>query len=242
MNPRRSVSTITIRAASGFDHYFDGGKDQLFLRYSSSRLHELDPLPIAGAGVPGFPVTDDISTNSVTISDVHLISSQTVETFRASFFSNVFLERPGRQSHARQQPRFRLPAHLGAQRGRSVSDRQRLRLAWKSDYRPAEHLSERLSGLLLHRHDPRPAQSQIRRRARPPADQCPLRYRHQRLLRVRSIPGQRFFRQFPAGPIRAVLPGRRPVRPRTSQVDRRRLCAGRVARHLAPDSELRSAL
>jgi Carboxypeptidase regulatory-like domain/TonB dependent receptor len=73
------------------DHYFDGGKDQLFLRYSTSRLHELDPLPIAGAGVPGFPVTDDISTNSVTISDVHLISSQTVQTFRASFFRNVFL-------------------------------------------------------------------------------------------------------------------------------------------------------
>src|SRR5580698_9985417 len=74
-----------------FDHYFDGGKDQLFLRYSTSRLHEFDPLPIAGAGVPGFPVTDDISTNSFTISDVHLTSSQTVQTFRASFFRNVFL-------------------------------------------------------------------------------------------------------------------------------------------------------
>jgi hypothetical protein len=73
------------------DHYFDGGKDQLFLRYSTSRLHELDPLPLGRAGVPGFPVTDDISTNSVTISDVHLISSQTVQTFRASFFRNVFL-------------------------------------------------------------------------------------------------------------------------------------------------------
>jgi hypothetical protein len=74
-----------------FDHYFDGGKDQLFLRYSSSRLHEFDPLPIAGAGVPGFPVAADISTNSVTISDVHLTSPQTVQTFRASFFRNVFL-------------------------------------------------------------------------------------------------------------------------------------------------------
>ncbi len=73
-----------------FDHYF-GGKDQLFLRYSTSRLHEFDPLPIAGAGVPGFPVTDDISTNSFTVSDVHLTSSQTVQTFRASFFRNVFL-------------------------------------------------------------------------------------------------------------------------------------------------------
>jgi len=72
------------------DHYF-GGKDQAFLRYSSSSLNAFDPLPIAGAGVPGFPVTDYISTNSVTISDVHLTSSQTVQTFRASFFRNVFL-------------------------------------------------------------------------------------------------------------------------------------------------------
>src|SRR5580704_460635 len=62
-----------------YDHYFND-KDQLFLRYSSSRLHELDPLPIAGTGVPGFPVTDDISTNSVTLSEVHLTSSRTVQT------------------------------------------------------------------------------------------------------------------------------------------------------------------
>src|SRR5580698_9158065 len=96
-----------------FDHYFND-KDQLFLRYSSSRLHELDPLPIAGAGVPGFPVTDDISTNSVTISDVHLTSSQTVQTFRASFFRNVFLNgqavnhTPGSSLGFDYQPTLRL--------------------------------------------------------------------------------------------------------------------------------------
>jgi hypothetical protein len=73
------------------DHYFDNNKDQMFLRYSISTLHELDPLPIAGAGVPGFPVTDDILTNSVTLSDIHLNSGSTIQTFRASFFRNVFL-------------------------------------------------------------------------------------------------------------------------------------------------------
>lgn len=72
------------------DHYF-GEKDQMFLRYSGFGLHALDPLPISGAGVPGFPVTDDILTNSFAVSDVHLNSSQTVQTFRASFFRNVFL-------------------------------------------------------------------------------------------------------------------------------------------------------
>ncbi|MGA3027447.1 MAG: carboxypeptidase regulatory-like domain-containing protein [Bryobacteraceae bacterium] len=72
------------------DHYF-GDSDQLFLRYSASSLHQLDPLPIAGAGVPGFPVTDDIVTNSATTSWVHMISPQTVQTVRASFLRNVFL-------------------------------------------------------------------------------------------------------------------------------------------------------
>jgi hypothetical protein len=72
------------------DHYFTNN-DQLFLRFSTSSLHQFDPLPIAGAGVPGFPVTDDIMTNSVTASWVHLISPQTVQTVRGSIFRNTFL-------------------------------------------------------------------------------------------------------------------------------------------------------
>ncbi len=40
--------------------------------------------------MPGFPVTDDIVTNSFTVSDVHLTSAQTVQTFRAAFFRNAF--------------------------------------------------------------------------------------------------------------------------------------------------------
>jgi hypothetical protein len=71
------------------DHYFSE-IDQLFLRYSTSSLHQFDPLPIAGAGVPGFPVTDDIMTNSLTTSLVHL-SPRMVQTFRASFLRNEFL-------------------------------------------------------------------------------------------------------------------------------------------------------
>ena len=73
-----------------FDHYF-GVRDQLFVRYSTSSLHQFDPLPISGAGVPGFPVTNDIATNSVTASWVHLIAPQTVQTARLSFLRNAFL-------------------------------------------------------------------------------------------------------------------------------------------------------
>lgn len=73
------------------DHYF-GNSDQIFARYAVSSQHELDPLPINGSGVPGFPVTNDVTTNSATISYVHLFSPQLVETARVAFFRNVFLE------------------------------------------------------------------------------------------------------------------------------------------------------
>jgi len=71
------------------DHYFGAG-DQFFARYSTSHLNQFDPLPIAGAGVPGFPVTDAIVTNSATASWVHLISPETVQTVRVSFLRNAF--------------------------------------------------------------------------------------------------------------------------------------------------------
>jgi hypothetical protein len=72
------------------DHYFRTS-DQLFLRYSASSLGQFDPLPISGAGVPGFPVTDSIFTNSATASWVHLISPEVVQTVRGSFLRNAFV-------------------------------------------------------------------------------------------------------------------------------------------------------
>ncbi|MGA8030266.1 MAG: carboxypeptidase regulatory-like domain-containing protein [Bryobacteraceae bacterium] len=73
------------------DHYFSNS-DQMFARYAVSSLHELDPLPINGSGVPGFPVTNDVTTNSATVSYVHLFSPELVQTARVAFFRNVFLE------------------------------------------------------------------------------------------------------------------------------------------------------
>lgn len=40
--------------------------------------------------MPGFPVDNEITTNSFTISDVHLFSPRTVQTIRAAFLRNVF--------------------------------------------------------------------------------------------------------------------------------------------------------
>ena len=72
------------------DHNFSDG-DQLFVRYATSSTSEIDPLPIAGAGVPGFPVGDSIRTQSVTASETHLFSPNTLQTFRAAFFRNDFI-------------------------------------------------------------------------------------------------------------------------------------------------------
>ncbi|MBV9265855.1 MAG: TonB-dependent receptor, partial [Acidobacteriaceae bacterium] len=73
------------------DHYFSNS-DQVFVRYATSSVHQLDPLPINGSGVPGFPVANDITTNSATISSVHLFSPSLVQTARVAFFRNVFLQ------------------------------------------------------------------------------------------------------------------------------------------------------
>jgi hypothetical protein len=73
-----------------YDHYF-GNNDQLFARYATSAVNTLDPLPINGSNVPGFPVTDSITTNSFTVSHVHVISPSTVQTVRLAFFRNVFV-------------------------------------------------------------------------------------------------------------------------------------------------------
>lgn len=72
------------------DHNFSNG-DQLFVRYATSSTGQIDPLPIAGAGVPGFPVGDSIRTHSATVSETHLFSPGTLQTFRAAFFRNEFI-------------------------------------------------------------------------------------------------------------------------------------------------------
>ncbi len=72
------------------DHYFSNA-DQVFLRYATSSQQGVDPLPINGSGVPGFPTAGDIRTHSATLSWVHLFSSQTVQTGRVAFFRNAAL-------------------------------------------------------------------------------------------------------------------------------------------------------
>lgn len=92
-----SLYTSTVMATNNYDqggfrldHNFSGG-DQLSLRYATSSTSQIDPLPIAGAGVPGFPVGDSIRTHSVAVSDTHLFSAGTLQTLRVAFFRNEII-------------------------------------------------------------------------------------------------------------------------------------------------------
>ena len=99
-----------------YDHYF-GNNDQLFARYAGSGANTLDPLPINGSNVPGFPVTDAITTNSFTVSHVHLISPNTVQTVRVAFFRNVFIYEDAQNHTPGSSVGFTYPPTLGTNAG-----------------------------------------------------------------------------------------------------------------------------
>lgn len=72
------------------DHYFGNG-DQLFARYATSSNNSIDPLPIDGAAVPGFPVSNEGRTHSLVVTDTHHYSPRTIQSVQAGFFRNAFL-------------------------------------------------------------------------------------------------------------------------------------------------------
>jgi hypothetical protein len=125
---------ITNYDQGGFrlDHYF-GGNDQLFCATPRRRLHELDPLPIAGARRARFS-GDRRHHHQLRH---HSPGSTSFRRRRcrpsARLFPQRVPERTGRESHAGQQPRVSIPADARVERGRSLSDRQRLRVAGQSD-------------------------------------------------------------------------------------------------------------
>jgi hypothetical protein len=92
--PNLFVTTQTMQSDANqggfrFDHVFND-RDRLFGHYARSATSNLDPLSIAGANVPGFPVAEDIDTQTITLSHTHLFSAATTNNARASFFRNVF--------------------------------------------------------------------------------------------------------------------------------------------------------
>jgi len=85
----QTVSNTADQGGARLDHTFSD-RDQLSFRYAHAVSSNIDPLSIAGANVPGFPVGEDIATQSVTVSETHLFSGATSNVFRAGFFRNAF--------------------------------------------------------------------------------------------------------------------------------------------------------
>lgn len=65
--------------------------DQISGRYSFSRGHNINPISIRGSDLPGFPVRDDLTTNSAVINHTHLFSPNMVNSARGAFFRHLFL-------------------------------------------------------------------------------------------------------------------------------------------------------
>ena len=65
--------------------------DNLSARFAYSSSSNINPLSIKGAGVPGFPVGDDIATTLITLSEVHQFSPQLLNSLRTSYFRHDFL-------------------------------------------------------------------------------------------------------------------------------------------------------
>jgi hypothetical protein len=87
-----STEKLTSQADQGgarFDHLFSE-RDQLAVHFTRAVNSNVDPLSIAGANVPGFPVAGDLTTTRASVSETHLMGNSTVNEFRASFFRNVF--------------------------------------------------------------------------------------------------------------------------------------------------------
>ena len=92
--PNLFVTTQTVQNTADqggmrFDHVFNE-RDRLFLHYAHSANSNVNPLSVAGANVPGFPVGEDLSTHTVAVSETHVFSGSTVNDLRLGFFRNGF--------------------------------------------------------------------------------------------------------------------------------------------------------
>ena len=92
--PNRFITTQnqrnqTDQGGARFDHIFSE-KDQLSARYARSESANTDPLSVAGANVPGFPVGEDLDTHSAVLSETHVFGAAAVNVARFAFFRNAF--------------------------------------------------------------------------------------------------------------------------------------------------------
>jgi hypothetical protein len=63
-------------------------RDEFFGRYLFSQGSEVNPLSIAGANVPGFPVANDLRTQNILISETHTFSPVLINYTHFAYFRN----------------------------------------------------------------------------------------------------------------------------------------------------------
>ncbi len=85
----QTMQNRTDQGGAHFDHVFNE-RDRLFVHYARSASANVNPLSVAGANVPGFPVGEDLSTHTVSVSETHVFNGSTVNDLRLGFFRNGF--------------------------------------------------------------------------------------------------------------------------------------------------------
>ncbi|MGC4053801.1 MAG: TonB-dependent receptor [Paludibaculum sp.] len=119
--PNLFITTQTMHNQSDqgglrFDHRFND-RDQFAAHFTRSASSNLDPLSVAGANVPGFPVGEDITTTRAALSETHLFSGATVNNLRAQFFRNVFFTDSPQNRTTPRQLGFNYDSTLSAAQG-----------------------------------------------------------------------------------------------------------------------------
>jgi len=94
-NPNAFVTTQELRNSSDqfglhLDHYISS-RDRLSFHYLFNNGSQLDPLSIAGANVPGFPVGEDFRAQNAALEETHSFSPAVVNVTRFSFLRSKFL-------------------------------------------------------------------------------------------------------------------------------------------------------
>ena len=91
-----SVSSTTVvmenlsNQAGGRVDFNRSERDRFFARYSYSKGHNVNPISVRGAPVPGFPTRDDLTANSAVLSHTRIVSPAMTNTARLSFFRYEF--------------------------------------------------------------------------------------------------------------------------------------------------------
>ncbi|HUI40773.1 MAG TPA: TonB-dependent receptor, partial [Terriglobia bacterium] len=86
----QELQNSTDQFGTRVDQYFSP-RDTLAFHYLFTNGSQLDPLPISGSNVPGFPVGENFRAQNAAAEETHTLSPAVVNVARFSFLRNKFL-------------------------------------------------------------------------------------------------------------------------------------------------------